>query len=381
MQIWRRRRDIFIIMLLMVGLWLPLLGNLFFSKVDNTQEKRQLAAMPKLTWQQQSIEQFPGKFEKYFNDHFGFRQQLIYWFNRLSLALDISPSAKVLVGREGWMFLRNRHTVNDFMHVESNDLASFKEWKRALEKKRDLLAKRGLQYLFVVAPDKHTIYPEFFPEGYVKTNAKSRLDAFFDYMQKNSDVNVLDLRPILKQAKAQKRIYHVTDTHWNQRGAAAARDLIIDKLSGDMAINALPKPVALTFKEFPGKAGDLSIMLGMRDEMSEMRPVPIWEGGRCAKKQQPDLAGVKLHGPHQPYLFHCNKASKRLLMFHDSFGNGLVPHLSEHFKESLYVRNNPTPTEMTDLLDFFQPDVVVEEKVERSLHRLPRESALFLTNH
>ncbi|MEI9865253.1 MAG: hypothetical protein WDN00_12025 [Limisphaerales bacterium] len=45
-------------------------------------------------------------------------------------------------------------------------------WK----KRRDWLAKRGIAYLFVVAPDKHSIYPEELPGWAVKVRPQTKLD-------------------------------------------------------------------------------------------------------------------------------------------------------------------------------------------------------------
>src|SRR5262249_45378816 len=44
-------------------------------------EKRELAAMPEWQWRRGSLIAYPGRFEAYYNDHFGFRDQLIHWLN------------------------------------------------------------------------------------------------------------------------------------------------------------------------------------------------------------------------------------------------------------------------------------------------------------
>ena len=374
MRGWRRKRDILILLLFMAGLWLPVLGNLFMSPVDNTEEKRNLEEMPELGWQRSIIRKFPEKFESYFNDHFGFRGQLISWYNKLHLALNVSPSDKVFLGKQGWLFYRDSFTASDVMHVGTKDLAVFAKWRASLKAKQELLAVNNTKYLLVIAPDKHTIYPEYFPVGYSRVEDKSRLDRFLEYMHDNSDVNVLDLRPALLEEKKVNRIYHVTDTHWNQRGAVIASNAIIKALSGKFNMETLRKPRAISFSEVDRKGGDLSSLLGLSDEMRERVPVPQPPDSHCVKKTFAGFMELKLQEHEIPYAFRCADAEHKLLMFHDSFGNGLIQHLIGHFKESLFLRIRPTQDVLGALLNKYKPDVVIELKVERSLHALPEEN-------
>ncbi len=89
------------------------------------------------------------------------------------------------------------------------------DWQVLLEKRRDWLARRGIAYVFVVAPDKHTIYPEELPNWVTKVRPQTKLDQFYDYMHAHSTVPVLDLREIVRGGKKTCPTYFQTDTHWN----------------------------------------------------------------------------------------------------------------------------------------------------------------------
>src|SRR3989338_6714146 len=70
------------------------------------------------------------------------------------------------------------------------------------------------------AADKTSIYPEFLPNYIKVSNKNHRIDKFIKILRKKSaDFPLLDLRPILLEAKKNEIIYHETDTHWNARGA------------------------------------------------------------------------------------------------------------------------------------------------------------------
>ena len=59
----------------------------------------------------------------------------------------------------------------------------------------------------------------------------------------------------------------------------------------------------------------------------------------------------------------------RAVMFRDSFGNALIPYLSEHFERILYVWDRDVDTRV---IDIEQPDVVIQEIVGRFLSRRPK---------
>ncbi len=65
----------------------------------------------------------------------------------------------------------------------------------------------------------------------------------------------------------------------------------------------------------------------------------------------------------------CKNAELRAIVFHDSFGVALEPFLSEHFKEVIYFWNILSINILSQkkLIEDFQPDVVIEERVERGL--------------
>src|SRR4029077_10039045 len=67
-------------------------------------------------------------------------------------------------------------------------------------------------------------------------------DQLIAHLAAHSTVPVLDLRPALQQAKPSERLYHRTDTHWNDRGAYVAYAAILSSLT-----DALPalRPVSL----------------------------------------------------------------------------------------------------------------------------------------
>ena len=221
--------NLLIFALFLLGIWAPLLtGLLRTSPVDALKEKRQLSPRPAFSLATDQLQQFPRRYEDYFDDHFALRSSLIHGYNRLNLALDSSPSEKVLIGREGWFFYRGGRVIEDYTNTELLSVQQMEDWRSALEGKRDYFAMQGIPYLFVIAPNKHTIYPDKLPAGIEKVGPVSRLDQLVDYLARHSDLQVLDLRaPLLERKKAGTRVYYKTDTHWNHVGADIARQQVL----------------------------------------------------------------------------------------------------------------------------------------------------------
>ncbi len=90
---------------------LPLLDQVFkLVRPYELVEKRKLAEKPVFSGRQPFS--FSKKFEAYYNDHFTFRTRLVYLNNLLTYKLfHTSASAKVVIGKEGWLFSRQHQSL------------------------------------------------------------------------------------------------------------------------------------------------------------------------------------------------------------------------------------------------------------------------------
>ena len=207
-------------------LYFPMLDTVFeIVPKANLVEKRRLAAKP--DFGRVPVSHYPRQFTAYYTDHFPFRGYLIYLNSLLKFKLfGISAAPRVLVGKQGWLFMEKMDTDPGTVdYYRSQTLFSRREleqWNHVLEERRRRLAARGIHYLFVIAPNKNTIYPEYMPDRIRKARNYSRMDQLLSYLRKKSLVPVLDLRKALVKAKKHHPVYSRTDTHWNGYGAYVA---------------------------------------------------------------------------------------------------------------------------------------------------------------
>ena len=136
-------------------------------------------------------------------------------------------SSRVLVGRDGWLFLSGGRTLDSYRCQRPFTDAQLARWHQVLSKRTAWLAERGIVYVVMFAPDKHTIYPECMPDCVTRASTVSRLDQLSDYLARHGGIRHLDLRPAMMAAKQEIQVYPKTDTHGNDAGAQlACREII-----------------------------------------------------------------------------------------------------------------------------------------------------------
>ncbi len=341
-------------------------GAALLAGVDGgnaAQENRALAPRPVFALDRTTLRAWPGAASRYLEDHFAFRSTLVRWQAAIRFfGLRSSPNAAVWPGRDGWLFYADDGAIEDYTRQSPFSEGELKDWAKGLQDTQDWLAARGIRYLFVLAPDKHEIYSEAVPPAIARLHPVSRTDQLTAYLREHSTVNVLDLRPALHEAKSRGRLYHRTDTHWNDLGAFVAYQQMIAamRLPSTGRARNLDEFTVRT-EQTPG--WDLAGMVGLAsmipEERIQLRPTAparartFWPMHPNAYHESPRII-TQVDDPSLP----------RALVYRDSFGSALVPFLSEHFSRAVYLwEYDLDPT----LVALEQPDVVVQEWVGRRL--------------
>jgi hypothetical protein len=345
-----------------LGLLLPMLDLAFH--IDPTappSENRLPAPCPPRPRSFADLKKFFADWETYFNDHFGCRKTLVNWHNRLKWQFFQDKNANnVLVGTGGWIYMSEKRMVDHFRGTLQLTEPELQGWQKLLERRRDWLAARGIKYIFVLAPDKHSVYPEFLPAWLKDLGGRTKADQFFDYMKAHSTVEVFDPRPLLRAAKKTAPVYLQTDTHWNQLGAFLACEEVIRRLGQ----NQLPglTPISLDAYEYTNRmplGGDLLSFRGT--------PLSQTESNAFFFTPKPELPPLETF---VPIGAHCMEVATTknpqghglAVVYSDSFGRRWVPFLGYHFGEVEYCWQDRLDGR---LLESQKPVVVVNEMVER----------------
>lgn len=326
-------------------------------------ERREAAAWPEPPRSLAELASWPQRFGNFFSDHFGFRSEMIRLRGWIGVQLQHkSVSPEVILGSSGWMFYAGDGSIENHLHRLPLSESELNAWSARLQKRRAWLGDRGIAYLFVVAPDKQSIYPEYTPTALSAPPGETRLDQLTRRF--GADRSWLDLREALLAAKRDGRLYFRADTHWNDRGAYQGYRAIMARLG----LPALARDEAgLPRVTHPD---DLAQLSGLPQTEPDTSFAPT-----CGVADQParDKAAREPGGSgfHSRAPSNCDKGHGRLLIFQDSFGEPMAPYLSESFARVVYVWHQPSFTEIQEMVAVERPTVVIEERVERYLIRPP----------
>ena len=171
----------------------------------STSENRKLAIFPQAPQSVAEIQAYPEALAGYYSDHFGFRDFLVGQYKNLKFALGDSTSENLTLGKDGWMFLGNTNEAykkhgDPFGDVRNKNVYSEKEldaFANNISAFKDWLKERGVEYVFVIAPNKHTIYFDKLPDYVKRVDKHSATDQLVEHLTKNTDVEIVDLRAAL----------------------------------------------------------------------------------------------------------------------------------------------------------------------------------------
>jgi alginate O-acetyltransferase complex protein AlgJ len=363
--------------LFMALICLPLVGGVLgWDLTEDLGEKRLPVRSPVLG--RDPLEAIPGKFEAFYADRFGFRNGLIQGHNWIKYSLFKGSSlGKVLFGKDDWLFLTKSGIVTDFLGRHSLSTRELDTWKSVLEQRQQWLQERGIRYLFVIVPNKATVYPEMLPDHISRSRGRSRMDQLVDYLETHSSLDILDLREPLQQAKPSGLLYYSQDSHWTDRGAFIGYREICKKLK-----DWFPDIQPLRREDFDiaktQGAGDLSMMLGLGEKLAEEREKWIPKRPVTPSNKQLTAPGgyTWTRGiVSEPQAVSENeRQAYRLLLFNDSFAyyGGLQERLNAIFLRSAFSADEPDARCLEALIEQQHPDIVIHEVVERKLKDLPR---------
>lgn len=208
----------------------PAIGWLLRVAPPTVTDGRELAPWPDAT--QTPLTAWPAKFEAWLRDHYPLRGHIVRAHAVVRHRWLRAPAPNVLVGRDDWLFYTGNQTLEDLAGRDRFSPAELDRWADALAGRRAWLRARGIAHLFVLVPNKSTIYPEFLPDA-LRAHAKpGKLDQLLDHLRaRGFGDEVLDLRPALLARKSSERIYWMGDSHWNAQGLIAATAAILARLA------------------------------------------------------------------------------------------------------------------------------------------------------
>ena len=306
---------------LLILLLAPLVGMLVFGASEAVSNER-LAAKPRLVRAGKVNFDVFSEMADYFAGHFFGRPALITANSAVEAAVfGESASQDVVLGKDGWLYYAD--TLEDFQGTNPITSRELFCAARNLSLVQEYFAREETAFLFVCAPNKNTIYPEYMPGQYQKTAAKPDLDRLEEELLKQG-VSFCDLREALTGREA--LTYYKTDSHWNGYGSHLAGLEILSALGKDTGL----EDDALSMQPH---LGDLHQMLYPASGKEEEAP--------ALSRARTFSYESAVRGADDQLIKTRSAAEGTLFVFRDSFGNALHEDLAEQFGQATFSRAMP----------------------------------------
>lgn len=340
---------IFIIACLVVCL-IPSAG-MFFKPNAEAIGNEESSALPSITNEDGSFNtNILSDLGDYFEQHFAFRSEIITADAEIqSEIFGVSNLDSVIVGKDGWLYYAS--TLDDYMGQNALSEQQIKGIVHNLTLVQQRVEDHNAKFLFTVAPNKNTLYPEHMPNYYHADKSAERNRDLLNAELSHSSVDYCDLFSVFE--KQDETLYFTRDSHWNNKGALLAYNTILSKLGKPH--NDFSSTTPNQREDF---VGDLNKMIYPSSSIAELNYYYDAEG---TYRYATDTSSVE-----EPLIRTNNdNAQGTLFMYRDSFGNALLPFFASAFGDAVFSKSFPIMLDFA--LEQYQPNDVVFEIAERNI--------------
>lgn len=284
-------------------------------------------------------------------------------------------------GYEGWLFLvgGTNQVIRYYTSDEAFPDVTAEKWVSLLRARKRRCGQLGIAYLHLIAPDKITVYSEFFAESlpFLERCPAMRLPAMLEGTE--SAEILIDLMPAFRQEKSRRLLYWKTDTHWCFAGCYTAYKTICERLG---------VPPNKKILHAPFRSADIVLDLGvkmkppvrerfvMMDFLVDAQRVSANEivAFKEAHKREND---VGLHAGSSVVFVNRSPTAvdMKIVLFGDSFAEYrprlLTGMLAETFREVHFVWSLGLDW---SYIEKTKPDLLLTEIAERFMSNVPGDA-------
>jgi hypothetical protein len=272
------------------------------------------------------------------------------------------------VGKDGWLFYVRKddgNNLDDFRKTNLFDEPTLDMLIRKIEMRVRWCEENGIKFILLIAPNKHTIYPEYY--SFSRPEGQSRTDQVINNMPHGIKDNIIFPRDYLLTRKAEVTpfpFYFETDTHWNSQGAFYVYELLFDRIRSSFPDVEFPVMENFSRKIQKENGGDLARMLGLESYMQRTRIDIEPEGGWKAY-----YTYIKNEAEKGIVTENIRQNLPRAIIFGDSFFDAMEPFVSSIFFRSEYIQGFFEEKDREYILAQ-RPDIIICEVVERYIQSI-----------
>lgn len=327
----------------------PSLGMLV-TKQETSSENRQLSEFPSPKTEEGKINvEWLSQAGDYFQEHFAFRNELVTGNALLhGRLLETSTADGVIQGKNGWLYYKD--SLDDYLGQDLLSDRSLFNIAHMLSMTQQALEEKGVNFLFTIAPNKNSLYGDNMPYyDKLKVSDQTNRENLEGWL-KTEKVAYADLYQALMEED--EVLYHARDSHWNNKGAVLAADVLMDALGKDH--DSYEGESYTVRRDY---TGDLDTML---------YPLASTADDEIYYDKETTYATVEeIQSNFDPRITTVNPVKEgSLVMYRDSFGNALLPYMADAYANAYFSRG--IPYQLMDV-ETHSADTVIIERAERFL--------------
>jgi alginate O-acetyltransferase complex protein AlgJ len=344
------------------------------------QEMRNVEVYPGLS--KLKFKEGRSQLQQYLIDRFPGRDKALLAMNYLRHHwLDIS-SSKIVVGKDDWLFYAGDETFEDFLGLRNFSETELERWTEKRISRSTALRTIGVEYLFLVAPNKSTVYPEMLPKSIQLLKGPSRLEQIDSVLQNHPNIDYENLvNRLLVKKKEGEQVYWKRDSHFSASGYEVMSDAIYRFADSKLDSFSVENSVPWIRREQRNRKSDGIKLLGLSNLMQEP-PVELIEVEFPPNYREVSAVWfdrwTKFSTDHyaHPLVTERKSGKGTVIIMGDSFLrssgiNDRILPVSLPFKRCICFWGSLPLRELLEYVEIEKPDLVIEQCVERSLIRLP----------
>ena len=281
-------------------------------------------------------------------------------------------------GRDGWLFLQGgSNFVTSLYQREGGQLPGSMLLTRrdAIVARARQFARLGITWVFVIVPEKLTIYEHQTATSLIDADNAPALRLYEQLDQIGESRHMVDLVMPMRRRRDERDLYWRTDTHWAPEGCFLAYELVCDRLGVTKDMALLSRPV---------HEGNAVMDLGGRIDPMPWETVRTYDFLQSARRTSVNRVTRYLEDPQYRELIHVGSRArfenpaapnpKRAMLIGDSYAlpsaTRLTGMMAETFRSLEFVWSNSVDWWA---VRWQRPDIVICEIAERFLMLPPKD--------
>lgn len=352
-------------LLFVLLLFLPLAASNFkkdaVSEIDNKY-------LPEIQWELNS--KLPQQIENYLTARIGFRTEALDLYQRLNDSLfHLLEHPNYMYGENGQVFYKLESYLADYQRLNIDE-EEIDRLVSSVDYFSDYAREQGCAFIYLLVPDKKTVYAEDLPDSIHVKDTLSRTDRVLEKLSQ-TDVNYLWAKDIMIEGKSSMEVCNkeYDAGHWNENGAFLVYQELYQKIR-----EIFPQVSPLSAEDY-----DISPVLETSlpaSHFSIREEVPEYTLKNSTAVDDYQWAWDNLNhlledrSSHLSRHLNPTQADKpKLLIICDSYMIGDEKSFENHFSEvTMFHRKNLSSAETyEELLQTIRPDLVIYENPERGI--------------